>query len=200
MSALSFGFFSCSVNHNPAVLLYNFEREKSKHFKNNEDVVAIVATTQYLNYLDSSYRLPVKAKVFTSFAGLYEGHIVGDNGKKINIIRSSNGKSTSVYRSDIIKITDIVDLKSEVVSTDEGKEIDNKKGPDVFFDESNLSREFEVISNYTWRFIAFFPFTTVDRKIIKKSVFVHWKNSLEMGGDAVIIDPSLLHSRVIKYK
>jgi len=164
--------FSCSKNYYPTQL---FEESKDKKSK---------VTQLSIEYDGKSYVLPLNAEITLT------------NGKTVKTIIKKQtekdvfyGNSSAFYS--LKNVSKIVPLDKPIQSGSQS-EVAIK----VYFGTNEIEQPYEIVSFYRWDFISLFG----KEEKLAKCVFYHMENCKKLNGDAVIIQPNLINSIVIKYK
>lgn len=178
--------FSCSTNFGRLELMREFESRKTRMLQSESN------KTVSLN--GSVYILPAQFKVTLSNSSTIQGEIIkfstGSRGEEY-LVKSDDGTFFGkLYKTDI---TVLKILSAPIGGVDD-------MPIDIYFSPTEVSKEFKIISVYHWKFLSFPPFLTTTMMLNRKSVLKHWLNASQLNGDAVIIEPSLTHSTVIKYE
>lgn len=157
-----------------------------QHLENQYAVSKCIENPGTLMLNNQKFNLPVKAKIILVSGDTLSGVITQVYKKGYFLEKSSSDKGL-VETQSVIKI--IIDEPTKDEDVNE---------PKVYFSESIINQDFNVIAFYHYKFFSIEPIITVESRL-KNSVFFHVKNCKKIGGDAVIISPDLSTSRVIKF-
>lgn len=174
----------CSKNFYTDVLTKNYEKTllpSTEEIKNNQQ-----------------QQIGKEAVIKTNKGETINCLITGDNGTTVYYREIHDGLLTDnkayVLRKNITEIQ----YKEETNQEASGNNSSSKNEIDVYFSQLEVPQAFKAVSFYHWKFLSF-PFSQ-NSILQKKAVMRHVENCLKVGGDAVIIEPNLVNSTVIKYK
>jgi hypothetical protein len=131
---------------------------------------------------ESHYEFPINANITKNDGESFDCTIISFNGKNYYY---TVGENKNYERITVKEIKEVVFNEQPVV----GQKVD------VFFSEAAVKVKYEVICFFKWSFFAIFQ----EHRIVHECVNMHGKNCIKQGGDAVIIQPNLINSYVIKY-
>jgi hypothetical protein len=156
------------------------------NLKNEYNLLKSIESSNSIIINNIEYNPPVKVTVHLKSGKSLTGSITKVYSKGFYLEQSDQEKG----------IIERTSLKEIIVSESEtGKEI---KGPKVYFSEQEVENKFEVTSLFHYKFFAFGP-VWIESKL-RKSLIPHIENCEKNKGDAIIVSPDLITSRVLKLK
>lgn len=135
---------------------------------------------------NQKFNLPIKAKIVFVSGDTLSG-VITQVYKKGYFFEESSSDKGLVKTHSVTKI--IIDEPTK------GEDVNE---PKVYFSESIINQDFNVIAFFHYKFFSLEPIITVDSRL-RNSIVSHVRNCKQLGGDAVIISPDLITSRVIKF-
>jgi hypothetical protein len=167
----------CSTNFGKYQLLNEFE--KTKKLKKND---SMKVNEHLAIFNQNTYLLPAKV-VLTK-----------NNGSQVNasVLRISN--DDIVYINTETNFLEKINKSQVSVSQVQSVELNYSlpEDVDIYFSTSEIKKEYEVISFYHWA-------PLMKGNILRKSLYKHWKNARWFHADAMIIEPNLVNSVLIRY-
>lgn len=157
-----------------------------RDLENQYAVSKSVENPEILLLNNQKFNLPLRTKIILVSGDTLSGVLTHVHKKGYFLEKSSSDKGL-VETHSVIKV--IIDEPAK------GEDVNE---PKVYFSDSIINQDFNVIAFYHYKFFSIEPIITVESRL-KNSVFFHVKNCKKIGGDAVIISPDLITSRVIKF-
>ncbi len=180
---LSFVLFCTScVNYSKMRLMDEFAYQKQHKDKVQEK-------KNYFELNNKTYLMPAKIELTFNDSTKMKGVVLKNEEEFLYVQDNRDEYYKKVSKNKI--------MNSKVFSLE--LNIDKSKNVEVFFSPNEVEREYSIMTFYHWKFFTLPPFSTQKSRIQNKSIYKHWLNAVELHGDAVIIDPSLLNSTVIVY-
>lgn len=192
---------SCSKNYYPEKLLDDLkmriqiqEQRMSMQLANQEKSIQVAdQEVNKFEYKGKSYTLPFRGKIVEVDGRIVKTKIYSTTTVGVNI----GGYIIIPWE----KISEIIPRDSLATNDDNHQIYSIANGgdkPKIYFGTNEIERPYDIICYHKWNFIAF-PFSQ-EVTLRHRCIDHHLNNCISVDGDAVIIEPNLINSIVIKYR